>query len=119
MNLDRGIPNMTQLRDMQPPRLRRPVPDDWTPLASPAPALGWIHPDGVKVLLSTDRIADGSWWLHVSLSRADRLPSWDEIRLVKDLFVGRNRAAVQVLPPDRDYVNLHRYCLHLWSPEAP
>ena len=53
-------------------------------------------------------------WLHVSVSRADRLPSWEDLREIKDLFCGRDRLALQILPPEAEYVNWHPFVLHLW-----
>ena len=115
-----SIPNMARIVEMQPVKLRRPVPDNWEELPMPRqlrPMRCWVK-DGLQVLVSTDKIdEDGGWWLHVSTSRPDRLPSWEDLRLVKDLFIGRQNEAIQVLPADRDYVNLHPNCLHLWSPE--
>jgi hypothetical protein len=43
------------------------------------------------------------------------MPSWEDCRLVKDTFIGRDRRALQILPPASEYVNIHPYCLHLWS----
>ena len=66
------------------------------------------------VLCSARTENDGKRWMHVSCSRRNRLPSWEELRLVKDTFIGRERKAIQVLPPDSEYVNIHGYVLHLW-----
>lgn len=114
------IPNLARVKDIFPPKLRRPVPDNWEELQMP-PQLNrmraWIC-NGLKVLVSQDLTDDGEHWLHVSISRENRLPSWDDLKLAKDIFIGRQNEAVQVLPADRDYVNLHPNCLHLWSPEA-
>ncbi len=68
---------------------------------------------GVRVLFSVDDMPTGVW-LHASCSRPNKLPSWDDLREVKDLFIGRNVFAVQILPPEKDYVNAHEHCLHLW-----
>jgi hypothetical protein len=70
---------------------------------------------GLKVIYSVDREADGQLWLHLSLSRQSRLPSWDDLRYVKDAFLGADRVAYQVLPRAAEYVNLHPFVLHLWS----
>lgn len=59
--------------------------------------------------------ADGKEWLHVSLSRAKRLPSWPDIKSVKDHFIGKDKVAIQVFPKASSYVNIHPFCLHLWS----
>lgn len=58
--------------------------------------------------------SDGAGWEHVSVSRRDRCPTWDEMCQVKDLFWGPDDCVVQYHPPKRDYVNIHPYCLHLW-----
>ena len=69
---------------------------------------------GLRVVFSAMRERDGKNWIHVSCSRTDRLPSWEDLRAVKDLFIGKEREALQVLESDADYVNIHAYCLHLW-----
>jgi hypothetical protein len=70
--------------------------------------------DNLMVVWSAVREADGRRWVHVSLSRPSRLPSWDDVREVKDTFIGRDRRALQILPPQSEYVNKHKYVLHLW-----
>lgn len=72
------------------------------------------HDSGMAVLISAARHQDGRRWLHVSVSRRNRLPSWEDLRQVKDVWIGQDRVAVQVLPRARDYVNIHPFCLHLW-----
>lgn len=71
------------------------------------------HP--LSVIVSGAVELDGKRWLHVSCAYASRLPSWEDLRMVKDLFIGPDRAAYQVLPPTAKHVNIHSYCLHLWS----
>lgn len=70
--------------------------------------------DSLSVIVSGSTEADGRRWAHVSLSRPSRLPSWDDVREVKDAFIGRDRKAIQVLPPEAEYVNIHPHVLHLW-----
>lgn len=53
-------------------------------------------------------------WQHVSVSRGDRCPTWEEMCFVKDLFWGEDACIIQFHPPKSDYVNCHKYCLHLW-----
>ena len=55
-------------------------------------------------------------WEHVSVSSKTRMPSWDEMCFIKDLFWGEDDAVMQLHPPKSDYVNNHKYCLHLWRP---
>jgi hypothetical protein len=72
------------------------------------------HWSGLAAIVSCHRELDGKPWMHVSISRADRLPSWGDLRMAKDAWIGPNRLAIQVLPRVADYVNVHPYVLHLW-----
>jgi len=55
-------------------------------------------------------------WEHVSVSRADRTPTWAEMCQVKRLFFKAHEVVMQLHPDDAHYVNLHLHCLHLWLP---
>jgi len=72
------------------------------------------HPDGRQVMISVLIEADGHPWLHVSLSRRSRLPSYADLTDTKRAFVGADRKAIQVFPAEAEHVNCHPYCLHLW-----
>lgn len=61
-----------------------------------------------------DTMSEG--WEHVSVSTAVRCPTWDEMCTVKDLFWSEEEAVVQFHPPRSEYVNNHKFCLHLWKP---
>ena len=67
------------------------------------------------VILSAES-HDGRTWLHMSISHATRVPKWDEYRDAKDLFLGTDRDAVQILPRQSRYVNVHPYTLHAFAP---
>jgi len=58
--------------------------------------------------------SDGMGWEHVSVSLANRLPTWNEMCLVKRMFWDEEDCVVQFHPPKSQYVNCHPYCLHLW-----
>ena len=60
--------------------------------------------------------SDGAEWEHVSVSRKDRAPTWDEMCQVKAMFWGEEDVVVQFHPAKADYVNMHPFCLHLWRP---
>ncbi len=67
----------------------------------------------LRVIISVERVV-GQKWLHVSLSNSERLPNWNELRDAKDLFIGKQRKAILILPPEGEYVNDNPYVLHLW-----
>lgn len=68
---------------------------------------------GLRVIATVDE-AGPDCWLHVSVSREDRTPSYEDLHLVKRLFIGDHRDCVQYFPPRSEHVNVHPFCLHLW-----
>lgn len=57
---------------------------------------------GLYVIVSVeDRGTETGWWHHISLSRRNKLPSWADVREVKDLHRARPLRAP--------------FTLHLWS----
>ena len=60
--------------------------------------------------------SDGMGWEHVSVSRRDRCPTWDEMCQVKAMFWDEDDCVAQFHPPRSEYVNNHPNCLHLWRP---
>lgn len=79
----------------------------------------FIHRDGLVVMVSVAVYDDGRWWHHVSMSRAKRMPTYDDMTRVKKLFLGGDAWAVQVFPKASEHVNIHPYCLHLFSTTDP
>jgi len=68
-------------------------------------------------VLLTVEVIDGKLWLHVSArGRRPNLPSWDDMAGVKRLFIGRERKAIMVLPPEAEHVNIDPNVLHWFSP---
>ena len=60
--------------------------------------------------------SDGNGWEHVSVSLPNRCPNWPEMCYIKSLFWDSQDCVIQYHPPESDYVNLHKHCLHLWRP---
>ena len=89
------------------------LPVGWRELR-PLPGTRCWERRGLRVITSRCRELDGQVWLHVSCSRAEALPSWDDLADVRRVFTPLDRTALQVLPPPAKYVNHHPHCLHLW-----
>lgn len=103
---------------------KRRVPG-WSP--PPAPK-GWIQrqvDEGLGAsyvepnrrlvaILSCTIENDGRAWMHFSVSHRERIPSWGELRVAKELFLG-DREAYQVLPPKARYVSIHPHVLNLYA----
>lgn len=60
--------------------------------------------------------SDGEGWEHVSVSMSQRIPPWEVMCRVKQMFWDPEDCVVQYHPPEEDYVNMHKHCLHLWRP---
>ena len=55
-----------------------------------------------------------SEWQHVSISLPNRCPTHEEMSFIKDLFWTKDDTVVHFFPKKDEYVNNHRFCLHLW-----
>lgn len=55
-------------------------------------------------------------WEHVSIDGKNRMPTWDEMCQLKDMFFADDECCVQYHPPKSEYVNNIPYCLHIWKP---
>lgn len=78
-----------------------------------------VYKSGSKVILaviSSDGTGEGAdGWEHVSVRVAnlDRLPTWDEMKMIKEIFWSEEEAVFQLHPPDIEYSNVVE-ALHLW-----
>lgn len=74
---------------------------------------GYFHLNNLRIIVST-----GGGWDHVSVSLADRCPSWLEMCRVKEMFFKDDECVVQFHPAVQDHINIHKNCLHLWRPQS-
>lgn len=82
-------------------------------------AKAYENKDGLSVIVSTDNTPKWGKLLHVSISRQDRYPSWNEIIEIKLKFFGDRKDSMMVIPKREDYVNVHENCFHVWEcPES-
>lgn len=63
-----------------------------------------------RVIVSQQR---AGW--HLSISRPDRLPSWEEIRDARYALVPDSATMALLLPPRSEYVNVHEFCMQLYE----
>ncbi len=68
----------------------------------------------LRVVVSNGMEEGAEGWDHVSVSTADRCPTWEEMKLVKGWFFLPEEWVVQYHPADADYIDNHPYCLHMW-----
>jgi hypothetical protein len=58
-------------------------------------------------------LAGGKLRWHMSISHPDRYPKWDEIRDARYAMIPDECTMAMLLPPLRQYVNIHKNCFHL------
>lgn len=106
--------------------LPRVIPDGWYRINAPGPSFicnSLTNPlRGVSVIFTASVEGDGRRWIHLSVSRPDRIPGWEDLSAVKRIFIGDERFAYQVIPPQREHYTLpdrpgrSGKVLHLWAP---
>lgn len=94
---------------------RNVLPADWKCGESYSNAAIYSSISGLLAIVEVEMNGTDRW-IHVSFSRRDRLPTYEEMSLIKDLFIGRDRKAIQILPPKSEHYNFHANCLHMYSP---
>ncbi len=57
---------------------------------------------------------EGGLYDHVSISPTNRIPTWNELCKVKDMFFKDDEECYLVFPKKEQYVNLDKYCMHIW-----
>jgi len=77
---------------------------------------GWQHIASNLVVSASVNITD-KWGelLHVSLSYADHDPTWEEIKMVRQVFFPADLDAMMVLPRVGNYVNVHKHCFQMYQ----
>lgn len=60
--------------------------------------------------------SSGHGWDHCSVSRKNRCPNWPEMSQIKQMFFMDHEVVVQYHVPEKDHVNFHPNCLHLFRP---
>jgi len=63
-----------------------------------------------KVIVTID---NGDW--HLSISTANALPSYKEIKAARYHFCPDEIYMAEILPPKSEFVNLHEFVRHLWQ----
>ena len=63
---------------------------------------------------------DENGWEHISISpkKKFKLPTWNDMCQVKDIFFNDNEEVLQLHPKKSEYVNVRENCLHLWKPKG-
>lgn len=97
-------------------RLEFKNPKNWEKTGKWGDGFIFIHKiKKISVIIDIELKSDGYSWIHVSVSHKARIPRQKEMLLVKNDFIGKDKYAYSVWPPEKYYVDIHKNCLHLWA----
>lgn len=65
--------------------------------------------------IKTIEVRGGKPWIHVSISRDQRDPTYNDMAIAKHDLIGAGRKAIMVFAPQNEHVNIHKHCLHLFA----
>ena len=90
--------------------------DGWVEIAVPTPgAKGFRHAGKGLVAIRAQEM--GRW--HMSVSHADRVPTWGEIGFARDSLLPPDVWLMIAHPPRKYWLNYDRRVLHLWEFRDP
>lgn len=80
----------------------------------------WQSVDDLAMMASLDplphlTITSKPRFLHVSISRPDRYPQWDEMVEAVEALAGPNLDMAMIKPRRADYISPHPNCFHWWE----
>lgn len=107
--------NLAKLIDEHIPAI---TPRGWRPVPNmPTGAIYYRHLSGLVIIYSLAIIEGGRRFHHISFSRQDRIPSWEEMRdALYDLpWLKKDQEVFMTLPPKEDYVNYCSFAMHWWQ----
>ena len=91
----------------------RTLSEDWQCLARGSDSTRFVSATrGLQVAESVQHAPDGRRWQQVSVWLVYRVPTWEELTLVKEAFIGKEQTAFHVLASTVN--TAHPYLLHLW-----
>lgn len=80
----------------------------------------WQSADELALMASLDplphlTITSKPRFLHISISRPDRYPGWDEMVEAVETIAGPNLDMAMIKPRRADYISPHPNCFHWWE----
>lgn len=53
-------------------------------------------------------------WEHLTVSHKNKIPSWECMNEMKEMFFNDDEECFQFHPKKENYINNNEYCLHIW-----
>ena len=64
---------------------------------------------------ATVLISEDNGLMHLSISRHDRYPEWDEIKNAVYTLLPEEKTYAMYFPPKSQFVNIHPNCFHVYE----
>jgi len=106
--------SIQELEILKAKHLPKVLTASWSVAKEGADGRMYLNQWGLSVIVAFSIEQDGKRWAHFSVAHKKRLPTWDEFRDAKFMFLG-DLKAIQILPATKDYVNINPNCLHLFA----
>lgn len=74
----------------------------------------WQQRSGYSVIVSEAPLLDGNYWLHASIAHRERMPSYDDLKVLHNAAFN-DRYAYQLFVPSSKHYSFHNFALHLWG----
>jgi hypothetical protein len=71
----------------------------------------WDYKSSMFVVI----VAKEMGWWHMSISHASRDLTYEEIKAARYNFLPHDINVAMIFPPEADFVNVHKFCFHLWE----
>lgn len=102
---------ITSLKTQYLPKI---LPASWRAVQEAMDGRAYVNAWGMSVIVAFSRELDGRRWAHFSIAHVKRLPTWDELKDAKFIFLG-DLKAIQILPSQKEYINIYSHVLHLFA----
>lgn len=93
--------------------LGRSIPLGWIITSIRDNSASYRHLLSMLIVSESVHESDGQRWLHITVSHPACIPTWQEIKRVKSIWIGDDRVAYHVLPSASTYDD---GSFHLWTP---
>jgi hypothetical protein len=92
---------------------------NFKPVPAPHPdMIACVHSArALSLLVTIEDHSDGKKWVHISIAGLmgpGQTLTWDDLVFARDCTVGKDKKAIQVLPPEKEHVNVLANCFHLF-----
>lgn len=91
---------------------------EWPPGSGRKAGTVWAHRlvPNLNVFRSVAKMKNGSSWIHLSVSRLDKMPTLLEVFKAKEDFIDDFKRVVIGLSDSGKNSLVNEHCVHLWSP---